>query len=362
MFGDRLPGKSKIRFLGKGIVGYARYMKFKHDLNITQTNHIVQRRLEVVTFFDKYSLNATVDAFRVSKSSIYLWRKVLKDHKQDITYLIPKSTKPKHTRRMVIDGRVLSFIRNLRVNNYRLGKEKIKPLLDMYCKDEDIPGVSESLIGKIIKRNNINFRNLAASYKNPNSDVFRRKSRKKPRLRISKDFKSGRAGELVQIDTIVRFDLGTKRYILTAIDLFSRFSFAFAYSTLSSRVALDFVKKLQIVFPLNIKAVKTDNGLEFLGEFEDYLVKKNINHFFSYPRTPKSNAFVERFNRSIQEEFVDYNVEYLFETQIFNQKLMDYLLYYNQIRPHKSLDNQTPLGYLVSKGIISQMCVTSTSA
>ncbi len=220
----------------------------------------------------------------------------------------------------------------------------------MYCKKEGLLKISESKIGKIIKQNKYFFQ--------PKYSLGHH-NRRKDRLRLPKEYKSLKAGDLIQVDTIVRYDLGTKRYILTAIDLFSRFSFAFAYTRLNSQIALDFFKKLQTVLPFSILTVKTDNGLEFLGEFDSYLAKQGITHYFSFPRTPKSNAYIERFNRSIQEEFIDNNLEYFSDTKQFNEKLMDYLIYFNQVRPHKSLQNQTPLGYLVSKGILSNMSVTS---
>jgi len=358
----RIKGTGPVRahFLGKYIVGYARYMQFKQYLNTITHNKIVQKRLEIVNFFERFGKEATKEAFGYSKTEVYRWRKLYRDSKYNPDVLIPRSKRPRHTRRMVVDERILSFIRNLREHNYRLGKEKIKPLLDMYCESEGVVKISESLIGKIIKRNNLFLRPSTYTYRNFQSNVFRAKSRRVVRSRLSREFKSKISGDLIQIDTVVRFDLGTKRYILTAIDLFSRFSFAFAYTRLNSQVSLDFFKKLQMVIPFSIKAVKTDNGLEFLGDFDAYLTSKGITHYFSYPRTPKSNAFIERFNRTIQEEFVDNNLEYFKDTEVFNTKLMDYLVYYNQVRPHKSLKNQTPMGYLVTKELVSVMSVTST--
>jgi len=47
---------------------------------------------------------------------------------------------------------------------------------------------------------------------------------------------------------------------------------------------------------------------------------------------------VERFNRSLQEEFVWENEDLLVENiDEFNRKLMDYLIFYNTKRPHRSL-------------------------
>ena len=87
--------------------------------------------------------------------------------------------------------------------------------------------------------------------------------------------------------------------------------------------------------------------------------KRGIVHFFTYPKSPKSNAFVERFNRSIQEEFIDHRREDLaYNFLLFNQVLMDYLLFYNTKRIHCSLGNIVPMDYIIKK---SHMSMTDTS-
>lgn len=138
------------------------------------------------------------------------------------------------------------------------------------------------------------------------------------------------------------------------------FSFAFAYKNLSSRVALDFYQKLKLIAPFKISALKTDNGQEFLGEFDLFLTEEGGKHYFSYPRTPQSNSFIERFNRTIQEEFVEANLEFLENPQEFNAKLVDYLLYYNTVRPHQALDYLTPMGFMIKEDLESKKYWTST--
>jgi len=44
----------------------------------------------------------------------------------------------------------------------------------------------------------------------------------------------------------------------------------------------------------------------------------------------------------------------------FNGKLIDYLIWYNQTRPHWSLNNISPLNYLLKTMSESQMYVTHT--
>jgi predicted nicotinamide N-methyase len=93
---------------------------------------------------------------------------------------------------------------------------------------------------------------------------------------------------------------------------------------------LDFYQKLEEVVPFKIKAVQTENFLEFEKYFRDYLERKGILHFFNYPKHPQMNAKIERANRTLKEEFLDYNLSDLFyNLDRFNQKLMDWLVFYN---------------------------------
>jgi len=95
-----------------------------------------------------------------------------------------------------------------------------------------------------------------------------------------------------------------------------------------------------------IKGIQTDNGSEFLGEFTKALKKKDIKHYFNYPKYPKGQTYVERMNRTLQEEFVmyyeDYELEDIYE---FNKKMLQYMLWYNTERPHHSLNKKSPNAY-----------------
>lgn len=167
-------------------------------------------------------------------------------------------------------------------------------------------------------------------------------------------------GDLVQMDAVVKFRNGIKRYVITAIETQGKFGFAYGYSHLSSRTASDFVDKLLKVSPFSVKAIQTDNGSEFLKEADKTMAENGIVHFFTYPRSPKSNAFIERFNRTIQEEFIDYKKETLaYDLKTFNNQLMDYLLFYNTKRIHQSINNQVPMDFIIKK---SNMYGTGTGS
>lgn len=254
--------------------GYYRYMQFKQNIKLISGNQIIQEKINIINFFNKHGPKVTKEAYGVSRSTVFRWKKIYKDSKYNSKALLNKSTKPHVSRRMIVDQNVLSFIQDIKNSDYPLGKSKIKPLLDAHCLKLGIDTISESLIGKILKRNNLTFKkSLSTSLKG----ITKRRSKKKERL--SSRYKAQYTGEVVQIDTVVRFDLGIKRYLVTAVDLYSRFSFAYTYTQLSSRIALDFFNKLEEVAPFKVNSVKTDNGLEFHGEFDTYLIKNNITHF-----------------------------------------------------------------------------------
>lgn len=61
------------------------------------------------------------------------------------------------------------------------------------------------------------------------------------------------------------------------------------------------------------------------------------------------NAHLERFNRTIQDEFIDYNIDDLIDINEFNNKLIDWLLFYNTERVHYAFQNKlSPVQYMIN--------------
>ena len=112
--------------------------------------------------------------------------------------------------------------------------------------------------------------------------------------------------------------------------------------------AAKFVLKMVSEAPFPIRSFRTDNGSEFKGYFDLAIEKmKQTKHVWSYPRSPKTNGYVERFNWTIQDEFIDYEIDVVEENPtLFDQKLKKWLNYYNTIRPHQSLSYKTPIQQL----------------
>ncbi len=91
-----------------------------------------------------------------------------------------------------------------------------------------------------------------------------------------------------------------------------------------------------------------------------FWVKRKIPHWFIYPRCPRINGVIERYQRTLQEEFLEPNLDLIYHPKLFNDKLVDYLLFYNTKRVHESLGFKSPLDYLIKKGGMSKKSVTCT--
>jgi transposase InsO family protein len=66
---------------------------------------------------------------------------------------------------------------------------------------------------------------------------------------------------------------------------------------------------------------------------------------------PQSNGCVERFNRTIKEQFVDNNLDEIGDIERFNRMMMEYLIWYNTKKVHRSLNNKPPLKYYLDEVI-----------
>jgi transposase InsO family protein len=102
------------------------------------------------------------------------------------------------------------------------------------------------------------------------------------------------------------------------------------------------------LLPKTPKTLLSDNGSECEADFARLLKERGIGRWYTYPKTPKMNAHVERFTRTIQESFVDDHEDLLFtDLALFNRKLADWLVFSNAQRPHHSLGQQSPLSFLL---------------
>lgn len=330
-----------------------------YSLKHFDESEVAKQRMKIIRFYETYGEKATKEAFGADRKVISRWKKRLTETGGKLESLIPFSTRPKRVRMPRIHWKVVAYIRSLRETYPRIGKEKIKPLVDEYCEKEGLQTISVSTIGNTIKRHHLFFHTTQKVYHDPSSGWAQRRHREK-RTKVKHSPKPTEFGYVIS-DTIERVTDGIKDYFYNALEIKSRFALTLHYKRLSSKNMEEFSLQFQKIYPGQIHTWQTDNGSENLGDFHTYLKKDGILHVFSYPRCPRINAYIERYNRTVQEEFIDHHIRLLPDEKLFNTKLAEYLIFYNTKRVHKGLGNKsTPVQYLIDEGVLSQMCLTYT--
>lgn len=319
----------------KGIIGTPMYMttlfpkKLSNKIKDIPLTKEAKKRLKWIQHYqDTKNISKTCRYFGISRTTFYKWFERYK--KDGLEGLLDRPKTPKNTRKPTIRNQYREQIIKVRKQNPTWSKEKISA----YLQEEKNIKVSPSTVYKVLKEEGLIERTKSIKIQNK-----RRKSIKKKRTK--RGLQAQAPGDVVQIDVKHLNIAGATYYQFTAIDKYSRFCFARVYESKNSKKTKEFYIELNEYFEFEIKRVQTDNGSEFLGEFNKYLTDIGVEHYFSYPRSPKTNGVVERLIRTIEEELwliegLDYTLEEM------NKKLRKYVRKYNFIRPHHSLGYKRP--------------------
>ncbi len=92
------------------------------------------------------------------------------------------------------------------------------------------------------------------------------------------------------------------------------------------------------------EAITIDNGPEFSGKaLDEWAYRKGVKLNFIRPGKPIENAFAESFNGRLRDECL--NTNWFINLRHARDIIEDWRNDYNQVRPHSSLKNMTPMEY-----------------
>jgi transposase InsO family protein len=144
-------------------------------------------------------------------------------------------------------------------------------------------------------------------------------------------------GDLIMVDTIHLMVTPKKRiYVYTLIDVYSRWTYAWAVERISARKSIEFMKRAEKLSSFQFRCVQSDHGSEFSTHFTERI---HMVHRHSRLGKPNDNSFIERFNRTVQEECLD---TVPVKVRSLNLALKKYLPYYNEERLHLGIQLKTP--------------------
>ena len=173
-------------------------------------------------------------------------------------------------------------------------------------------------------------------------------ARKEHRL---KRYEKSMPGEMIHVDT-KRLPLmpgeaviQPREYLFVAIDDYSRWLHADIFPDKTAYSSAIFLEETKRAMPFHIEQVYSDNGSEYKGRKSHPFValcrKYGIAQSFTKIKHPWTNGKAERV---IQTLMVNWHRGRHFTSREERRRfLYAYVGYYNQVRPHQSLKDQTPL-------------------
>ncbi len=299
-----------------------------------------QEKLEWIIFYHtiaKKNARYAASYFGLNPKTLYKWLK--RFNEKNLYTLEEQSRRPLKVRGWMVTKEEESNILDLRKRNLEFGKTKLKVLYKRKYKEH----ISTWKIERVIRKYNL--------YPDPVKHDYEVEKRKnsKPKIRINtvkEQLKQiNEFGFLWHIDATIIWWYGQRRIIFTAIEDLTKIAFAQVYKTNTSGFAEDFLKRLMYLTEGKIYIMHQDNGSEFQGAFERACETLGILQIYSRPHTPKDNSVLEKFNDTIQREWLALSEIGLDDITEANKDLTRWLVKYNSYRPHQALDYKTPLEY-----------------
>lgn len=275
--------------------------------------HKIKARLEWVKLYQE-TKNAGFVCRRcgISRPTLRKWWR--RFQKVGETGLIELSRRPHHSPNRKVLDREIGWISALRKR--RLGSRRIQnELLRNYAFS-----ISRATLCKILRQLNV-------------EPLKKSRILRKHRHRYERPI----PGERVQIDTC---KIAPGLYQYTAVDDCTRIRCLALFDRRTAANSLLFLEQIIEEMPFPIQRIQSDRGLEFFAhKFQERLKKYAIKFRPIKPRSPHLNGKVERSQSTDLEEF--YPTIDLQDSEL-SRKLRDWQDYYNEFRPHGSLNGKTP--------------------
>lgn len=140
-------------------------------------------------------------------------------------------------------------------------------------------------------------------------------------------------------------------YLQSVVDTYGSHAFGKLYTSKLPETAVDILYDRVLPFyeahALKVEHILTDNGKEYCGRpmihpYEIFLELNDIDHRRTKVATPRTNGFVERFNRTVLDEFFRkaFRTTFYLSVEELQHDLDVWLDYYNNERPHHGYRNR----------------------
>jgi len=280
---------------------------------MTSNEYTIHYKISLLDYARCSSVAAACRAFKISRTRYY---EIAHDFERfGAAGLLPKPKCPKMPNK--IKGMEEKAILDLALEYPTYGPARLAN--ELKAKTDGALSYSSVGIYLVLKRNGLNRKRqrLYRSYLSSGA-LATLESIQRIDSKVDVHIDTSHTGELLGQDS---FYLGTIKgigriYTQAVIDCNCSFAFAKLYSDKSSASAVDILERN--VFPfyramnVAIERIITDNGKEYTHHihsgiarhrYEVYLKEKGIVHSLTKVRCPETNGYVERFHRTLLDEF-----------------------------------------------------------
>ena len=120
-------------YLFHWVKGFERFAYYCYRYDMASQEAL--KRYKIILFYEKYGLNATLEAFDISRRTLFRYKAMFQKGGKTISALEPKSKAPKHQRKSTVPQKIIKKIKNLREEYPNLGKTKLYYMLKPWCEE-----------------------------------------------------------------------------------------------------------------------------------------------------------------------------------------------------------------------------------
>ncbi len=301
--------------------------KMQQIIEILQRSHcnasssLADRMAEMETLTDQYSKRVLCSAFLVDRSTFY--NHLNRNKRENTLYNARRNELKKVIEDIYDEHNQIPGIKKLRVLLQQKGYQ-----------------VSERIIKELMKDLGI------SSIRNNAKKIYLAKTRFNHEINLKNMCPGDRPDQIWVSDfTCFRFQ-GRTYYVCIIMDFCSKRILAHKVGLKATTQMLTqcFLNAMALRKPTQQLIFHSDQGAQYTSHsFKELLIDNDVIQSFSHKGRPTDNAVMESFNSSFKQEEL-YRHIYLSVKQ-FKKAIASYIDYYNEKRPHKTLNGDSPVAF-----------------
>lgn len=290
-------------------------------VNCTTSSPLKEKLNELTKLYNQYSVHVLCEALNVPRGTFY--NHLLRNKKENSSYQFRRDRLSEKIRQIFED------------NNQIFGAKKIRAILT-----EQGEAVSDKMVANLMAEMNL------TSIRTDAKKIFNRFKKPIKQDMLKMNF-NAKAPNQIWVSDVTFFRLnGSFRFICVILDLYSRKVIACKTSKKHSAqlISSTFKQAYAERQPTAGLIFHSDRGAQYTANnFCKLLRAFSVKQSFSPSSSPHNNAVAEAFFSSMKKEEL-YRIQYHSDKE-FNERINRYIDFYNNERPHSTINYKTPNRY-----------------